>query len=34
MPPNKVAVTVASPNFPYSTASTKAGIQRLRINSR
>ncbi len=33
MPPNKVAVTVALPNLPYSTASTQAGIQRLRIKA-
>ena len=31
MPPNRVAVTVARPNLPYSSASSQAGIQRLRI---
>ena len=33
MPPNNVAVTVARPNLPYSTASTHAGIQRLRMKA-
>ena len=33
MPPNKVAVTVARPNLPYSTASIQAGIQRLRMKA-
>ena len=32
MPPKSVTVTLARPNLPYSTLSTNAGIQRLRIN--
>ena len=32
-PRYKVAVTVARPNLPYSTASTQAGIQRLRMKA-
>ena len=33
MPPNNVTVAVARPNVPYSTASTQAGIQRLRMKA-
>ena len=33
MPPKRVAVTVARPNLPYSTASIHAAIQRLRMKA-
>ena len=33
MPPNRVAVTFARPNLPYSTASIQACIHRLRMKA-
>ena len=33
IPPNRVTVTFARPNFPYSTWSTQPGIQRLLTNA-